>query len=74
MGSQIYCSPAGGNFTTIQAGLNAANAGDTVLVKPGIYNEAVSFPQSGTLLNGYITLLAEAGAILDGTGKGNWEF
>ncbi len=68
--AKFIVAPAGGNFTTIQAGLNAANAGDTVLVKPGTYNEAVSFPRSGTLLNGYITLLAEAGGILDGTGKG----
>ena len=63
-------APVGGTFTTIQAGLNAANAGDTVWVKPATYNEALSFPRSGNALNGYITLFGEAGAILDGTGRG----
>jgi pectin methylesterase-like acyl-CoA thioesterase len=66
----IIVAPAGGAYTTIQAGVNAANAGDTVLVKAGTYNEAISFPRSGSLAAGYITLLGEAGAIVDGTGKG----
>lgn len=66
----LIVAPAGAVYATIQAGLNAANAGDTVLVRAGTYNEAVSFPRSGSLAAGYITLLAEAGAILDGTGKG----
>ncbi len=55
----IIVAPAGGAFITIQAGVNAANAGDTVLVKAGTYNEAVSFPRSGSLAGGYITLLLE---------------
>lgn len=66
----IIVAPAGGAYTTIQAGVNAANAGDTVLVKAGTYNEAVSFPRSGSLAGGYITLLGETGAIVDGKGKG----
>lgn len=68
--AKIIVAPSGGNYTTIQAGITAANAGDTILVKPGTYNEAVSFSKSGSSLNGYITLMGEAGAILDGTGKG----
>ncbi|MBC7487169.1 MAG: hypothetical protein H7282_10505 [Cytophagaceae bacterium] len=66
----IIVAPVGAAYATIQAGVNAANAGDTVLVRAGTYNEAVSFPRSGSLALSYITLLAEAGAILDGTGKG----
>ena len=60
----------GGPFASIQAGVNAANAGDTILVKAATYNEAVSFPRSGSLMAGYITLLGETGAVLDGTGRG----
>lgn len=53
-------------YKTIQAGLNAANAGDTVLVKPGIYHETVTFNKSG-VKDQYITLLGESGAIIEGT-------
>jgi pectin methylesterase-like acyl-CoA thioesterase len=67
--STIIVAKSGGAFTTIQAGLSAANAGDTVLVQAGSYNEAVSFGKSGNT-TGYITLKGEAGAIIDGTGKG----
>jgi len=70
LATKFVVAPAGGNFTTIQTGVNAAFAGDTVLVKAGTYNEAVSFPRSGSLAGGYITLLGETGAILDGTGRG----
>jgi len=34
-------------FKTIAKGLNVAEAGDTVLVKEGIYREQVAFPRSG---------------------------
>ena len=64
----IIVAPSGGSYTSVQAGINAANAGDTVLVKAGIYNEAITFPKSGSV-NNYITLFGEAGAIIDGTGK-----
>jgi hypothetical protein len=63
---------AGGQYATVQAGLNAAVAGDTVAVKAGVYNEAVSFGKSGSA-SGHITLLGESGAILDGTGVGGEE-
>jgi len=63
----IIVAKSGGDYTTIQEGLDAANPGDTVLVKEGIYNEMVTFHKSGTEGN-YITLQGEPGAIIDGTG------
>jgi hypothetical protein len=65
----ITVAPSGGDYTTIQAALNAAQAGDTVLVGAGTYTEHVSFPRSGSAGN-YITLQSTAGAIVDGTGQG----
>ncbi|MDQ3002266.1 MAG: right-handed parallel beta-helix repeat-containing protein [Fibrobacterota bacterium] len=65
----LTVAKSGGQYATVQAGLNAATAGDTVLVTPGIYNEGVSFGKSGTAA-GPITLLGQKGAILDGTGVG----
>ena len=77
--NNYYVSPSGndsnnGNITqtwlTIQHGINNLQPGDVLNVGPGIYNEALSFPISGSASNGYITLLASSGAILDGTGQG----
>ncbi|WP_437817481.1 right-handed parallel beta-helix repeat-containing protein [Sorangium sp. So ce1078] len=68
-GKTITVAPSGGNHRTIQAGLDAAAAGDTVLVKAGTYKESVSFRRSGTAAAGCITLQGEAGAILDGAGR-----
>jgi hypothetical protein len=65
----ITVAASGGDHPTVQAGVAAANAGDTVLVKAGVYNEAVSFVKSGSAANGSITLKGETGAILDGAGK-----
>jgi hypothetical protein len=67
--STIIVAKSGGAYSTIQAAVIAANAGDTVLVQAGTYNEAVSFGKSGNA-TGYITLKGETGAIIDGTGKG----
>jgi cysteine-rich repeat protein/parallel beta-helix repeat protein len=55
---------------SIQVALNAAQAGDTVQVRQGVYAEKVSFPRSGDATNGFITLTAFPGdaPIIDGTG------
>ena len=68
--TKFIVASVGGNFTSVQAGINAAFAGDTVWVKVGTYNEAVVFPRSGSQGAGYITLIGEAGTALDGTGRG----
>lgn len=58
---------SGGDFTTINAGLSAANAGDTVLVKAGTYTEIVKWPKSGSA-SGNIVLKAfgDGPAIISG--------
>jgi len=66
-GATIVVAKSGGAYSTIQAGLNAAKPGDTVDVRAGVYNERVTFPNSGTA-GKYITLRGEPGAIIDGTG------
>ena len=57
---------------SIQAGLNLAQAGDTVQVRQGgaPYAEKVTFPGSGDAVNGFITLRAVSGdsPVIDGTG------
>jgi len=65
---QIIVAPISGNFATVAAGVDAALAGDTITVRAGIYNEAVSFGRSGSAAAA-ITLKGDVGAILDGTGK-----
>ena len=50
--------------TTIQAAVDAAWPGDAVVVPAGTYREVVAVTKSG------ITIVGEAGAVLDGTGLG----
>lgn len=51
------------DYPTIQAAVSAAQAGDTVLVAPGIYSENVVVSTSG------VRLLGGGDAVLDGTGR-----
>ncbi|HYC56925.1 MAG TPA: right-handed parallel beta-helix repeat-containing protein, partial [Candidatus Binatia bacterium] len=67
--AQVCVDPAGnGCETTIQAGIDAAAAGQTVTVAPGRYQELVTIPaaKAGLRLNA-------SGAILDNTVQGNEE-
>ncbi len=64
-------APSGGDFSTIQAALDAAVAGDRIQVREGApYFEKVSFPRSGDTVAGPIVLEAFPGEapIVDGTG------
>jgi parallel beta-helix repeat protein len=65
-GTIIIVAKEGSVYKSVQAGLDAATAGDTVLVKAGIYHETVTWNKSG-MENDYITLSGEPGAILEGT-------
>src|SRR5712691_5808422 len=61
----VPCAPAAIlrvplNYPTIQAGIAAASAGETVLVAPGVYFESVTM-KPGVHIHG------EPGAILDGS-------
>ena len=64
-------APSGGDFSSIQAALDVAVAGDVIQVRAGApYFEKVSFPRSGDAIAGPIVLEAFPGEqpILDGTG------
>src|ERR1700738_2367148 len=57
-------------WRNIQYAANHVQAGDTVQVLGGTYNEPVNIPASGSATAGYITFQNYAGqtAIVDGTG------
>ncbi len=76
--AQIHVSPSGSDtnpgtaalpFKTVQKGVSAAKAGDTVYVHEGVYGESVTISNSGTETGGYITIQNFPGehAVLDGT-------
>jgi hypothetical protein len=56
----------GGPYRSVQAALNVAGPGDTVHVKPGVYQERIEFKNGGTSGNPVI-LEGEPGAIIDGS-------
>ena len=70
-GSGTQASP----FSTIRAGAQAAQAGDTVYIHGGTYSESVSPPRSGTA-SAWITYSAAPKElpILDGNGTGGSAF
>ena len=72
----LYVSPSGDDanpgtspgapLRTIQRAANLAQAGDLVLIQPGVYRESVSVPRSGTAARPIVFRGNGAGAILDG--------
>ena len=72
----LYVSPSGddGNpgtspgapLRTVQHAASLAQAGDLVLIQPGVYRESVSVPRSGTAAQPIVFRGSGAGAILDG--------
>ncbi|MBY0279601.1 right-handed parallel beta-helix repeat-containing protein [Candidatus Binatia bacterium] len=68
----LTVAPSGGDFTSVQAALDAAVAGDTIRVHEGPtpYFEKIAFPRSGNAGAGFISLEAAPGEhpVLDGTG------
>lgn len=64
-------------WLTIQHAVDQVVAGDTILVKSGVYNELVTFNKSGSEADGYIVLQNAPGEspIIDGSGlagSGGW--
>ena len=55
-------APAGGDFTSIQAAVDAAADGDTLIVRPGTYRERVVVHRSR------LRIVAEGDAVLTGSG------
>jgi hypothetical protein len=56
----------GSPVRTIQQAADLAQAGDLVLIQPGVYRESVSVPRSGTAAQPIVFRGNGAGAILDG--------
>jgi hypothetical protein len=70
--SDYVVAVSGGDFTSIQAALDFAEAGDRVLVREraGGWNERVQFTSSGSAVGGYVQLVNFPGEspVLDATG------
>lgn len=68
----VHAEASGGDgseaspFATISEALALASPGTDILIRPGIYRESLTIPQSGEE-GAFIRLLGEEGAILDGS-------
>lgn len=71
--AELIVAKSGGMYTSIQAALNAAYAGDTVTVRVGTYDERLVFPRSGNASSGPIVLRAYPGekVYLNGRNQSN---
>ncbi len=68
-GTTLHVAPVGGDFTTIQAALDAAQPGDIVSVDTAVYNEQISFPRDGTMSQPIILKASpNHSPVLDGAG------
>ncbi|WP_456440743.1 right-handed parallel beta-helix repeat-containing protein [Caldithrix abyssi] len=71
----IVVAESGGHYASVQAAIDHATAGDSILVreKSTPYFEKINFDHGGDATNGYITLMAYPGEhpILDGSGVPN---
>jgi uncharacterized protein DUF1565 len=78
-GHTYYVAPSGSDgadgsqnqpWQTVQHAANTVEAGDTVFVHQGVYNEVVTLTTSGSAAAGYITFLPYPGEapVIDGTG------
>ena len=67
----LTVASSGGAYATIQAALDAAQPGDTVDVRAGVYNEKLVVRNGGSAAGGFVTLRAHPGesVVLDGTGR-----
>jgi hypothetical protein len=73
-GVEVHVAPTGNDsaagtnaapLRTVQAGINRAVAGDTVVVHAGVYRERLTFPRNGTA-SSPIVLFGQPGAAIDG--------
>lgn len=73
LAAELIVAKSGGMYTSIQAALNNAYAGDTVTVRVGTYDERLVFPRSGNASQGPIVLRAFPGeaVFLNGRNQSN---
>jgi hypothetical protein len=66
-GHRFLIVGADSQYTTIQAAVNAAHTGDTILLEPGTYTENVSLNGKAVNIEGFGGTNGVGGAVLDGS-------